>query len=176
MPDISLLQQEYYGAQEEESKTPGLISAAAVIVLVIVIGGYAALYVYNQMLVKEAGEISENIANMKVGEVTETVGELKKLGTQAMILKELREAHAEPTKLFLALERSTHPLVSFSDGNIDVTKGGVILKGIAPSTAVLARQVEIYASDEAIDSFSIENIGYADKPATEFQLIMNIKK
>lgn len=176
MPDISLLQQEYYGAQEEESRVPGLISTAAFVVLVIVIGGYAALYVYNQMLVKEAAEISENIKNLKVGEVADTVGELKKLGTQASILKELREAHAAPTKLFLALERSTHPLVSFSDGNIDVAMGKVTMKGAAPSAAVLARQAEIYASDDAIDSFSIENIGYGDKPATIFQLIMDIKK
>ncbi len=176
MPDISLLQQEYYGAQEEESRIPGLISTAAFVVLVIVIGGYAALYVYDQILVKEAGEISENIANLKVGEVADTIGDLKKLGTQAMILKELREAHAEPTKFFLALERSTHPLVSFSDGNIDITTGKVMMKGVTPNTAVLARQAEIYASDDAIASFSIENIGYGDKPATMFQLIMDIKK
>lgn len=176
MPDISLLQQEYYGAQEEESKIPGIISTIAFVVLVVVVGGYVALYAYNQMLVKKAAEISENIKNLKVGEVVDTVNELRKLGTQARILRELREAHAAPTKLFLAIEQSTHPSISFSEGNVDVGAGKVRMKGIASSAAALARQAEIYAHDGRMSAFLIENVTYGDKPAVLFQVKMDVKK
>ncbi len=176
MPDISLLQQEYYGAQEEESKLPGLISTAAFVMLVIVIGGYVTLYVYNQMLVKKSAEISENIKNLKVGEVADTVDELKKLGTQAKILKELREAHTAPTQFFLAIEESTHPSVFFENATIDVATRKIKTKGFAPSTAVLARQAEIYKNNDHIATFTIDGTGYAKKPAVSFQLNMDIKK
>jgi|SRR3989344_1647671 len=176
MPDISLLQQEFYGAQEEEGKLPGLISTVAFVVLVIIIGGYVTLYVYNQMLVKKSAEISENIKNLKVGEVANTVDELKKLGTQAKMLKELREAHAAPTKLFLAIEGSTHPSVSFNDASIDVATRKIKMKGFAPSAMVLARQAEIYGSDEHVSAFTIEGTGYMKKPTVSFQVTMDIKK
>lgn len=176
MPDISLLQQEYYGAQEEESRVPGLVSMIAFVALVIVIGGFAALYVYNQMLEKKSAEISENIKNLKVGEVADTVDELKKLGTQAKILRELREAHTAPNQLFLALENVTHPAVFFEDATIDVAARKIKTKGFAPSTAVFVRQVEIYKSDDRIASFTVDGAGYAKKPAVSFQLNMDIKK
>lgn len=176
MPDISLLQQEYYGAQEKESRLPGIISTIAFVTLVIVIGGYGTAYIYNQMLVKKSVEISENIRNLKVGEVADTVDELKKLGTQAKILKELREAHAAPTQLFLAIEGSTHPSVSFENATIDVAFRKIKMKGLAPSAAALVRQVEIYTNDDHIAAFTIEGVGYVEKPAVSFQLNMDIKK
>lgn len=176
MPDISLLQQEYYGAEEEESRVPGIISTAAFIVLAVVIGGYVTAYVYNQMLVKKAAEISENIKNLKVGEVSDTVNELKKLGTQAKTLKELREAHTAPTQLFLAIERSTHPTVFFESAIIDVAARKIKMKGAASSAAVLARQAEIYKSDEHVAAFAIDGTGYGKKPAVAFQVTMDIKK
>ncbi|MBI5912836.1 hypothetical protein HY839_00115 [Candidatus Azambacteria bacterium] len=176
MPDISLLQQEYYGAEEEESRVPGILSTIAFVVLAIVIGGYATAYIYDQMLVKRTAEISENIKNLKVGEVADTVDELKKLGTQAKILKELREAHTAPTKLFLAMEGSTHPSVFFEDAVIDVAARKIKMNGIAPSTAVFARQAEIYKGDERVAAFMLDGIGYAKKPAASFQVNMEIKK
>ncbi|MCR4322627.1 MAG: hypothetical protein NUV61_00885 [Candidatus Azambacteria bacterium] len=175
MPDISLLQQENYGVQEEESKIPGFISTIAFVVMIIVAGGYAALYTYDQMLVKKTVEINENIKNLNAGEVTDTVDELKKLGTQAKILKELREIHTAPTQLFLAIEQSTHPAISFNDAAIDVVNKKIKMKGTAPSAAVLARQAEIYAEDGNTASFLVENIGYGEKPAVSFQLSMDIK-
>lgn len=174
MPDISLLQQEYYGAQAEESKTPGIVAMIAFVVLVIAIGGYITLYVYHQMLVKRTAEISENITGLKVGEVAETIAAVKELGTQAKILKELREAHTEPTKLFLSIEKATHPDVSFEDALIDVATRKIKMKGLASSAPVLARQVEIYTSDEHIAGFTVDNIGYSKKPTVSFQLIMDI--
>ena len=175
MPDISLLQQEYYGAQEEESKMPGIVSTIAFVVLVIVIGGYITLYVYNQMLVKKTAEISGNIANLKVGEVADTVAEVKKLGTQAKILKELRETHTKPSQLFLSIEKATHPAVSFEDALIDVGARKIKMKGLASSSPVLARQVEIYKNDDHIAGFAVESIGYSKKPTVSFQLTMDIK-
>lgn len=175
MPDISLLQQEYYGAQEEESKTPGIVSMIAFVVLVIAIGGYVTLYVYHQMLVKRTAEITENITNLKVGEVAETIAAVKELGTQAKILKELRETHTKPTQLFLSVEKATHPAVSFEDALIDVTARKLKMKGLAVSAPVLARQVEIYASDDHVAGFTVDNIGYSKKPTVSFQLTMDIK-
>ena len=175
MPDISLLQQEYYGAQEEESKMPGIVSTIAFVVLVIVIGGYIALYVYNQMLEKRTAEITENIANLKVGEVADTIAEVKKLGTQAKTLKELRELHTKPSQLFLSIEKATHPAVSFGDALIDVGARKIKMKGLASSAPVLARQVEIYKNDDHIAEFTVESVGYSKKPTVSFQLTMDIR-
>ena len=175
MPDISLLQQEYYGAQEEESRMPGIVSTIAFCVLVIVIGGYVTLYIYNQMLVKRAAEISENIANLKVGEVADTIAQVKKLGIQANILKELRETHTQPTQLFLSIEKATHPAVSFADAFIDVAERKIKMKGLASNAPVLVRQVEIYENDDHIAGFTVDSVGYSKKPATSFQVTMIIK-
>jgi len=176
MPDISLLQQEYYGMQEEESRIQGIVSTVALVLLLIVIGGFVTLYVYNQILAKKSAELSENIKNVHVGEVTDAINELKKLGTQAKTLKELREAHTAPTQLFVAFEKATHPEVFFEDATIDVAAKKIKTKGFAPTTAVLARQVEIYQNDDSIASFTVDYVGYVKKPATSFQVTMDIKK
>ena len=173
MPDISLLQKEYFTPEEEESELPGIVLTASLVMLIVVVGAYVGLYFYGQILESRAGDVSRRIAELKVGDVEKSLEELRTAGKYLSSVKTLREAHAFPTRAFAHLERSTHPSVYFTALNFDVAKGSAQLQAVAATPLVLARQVEIYEGDVAagrIAGFSVGSIGYGENHTVKFGL------
>lgn len=163
MPDVSLLQREYYGGGEEESRIPGIAALVAFILFFIAAVAYGGLYFYNRSLISHAQGISENIKGLHVGDVAQTIDELKTLGNKAKGLQELRESHTDFTGILGIFERTTHPTAVFSDADFDVKSRTAKLKGQIETTRAMARQVEIYQREGSLSEFSFENIAYKDE-------------
>lgn len=176
MPDVSLLQREYYGGEEEESAIPGIVSTAALILFLVSAAAFAGLYMYNRFLITRAQTITENIKGLRVGDVADTIDQLKALGDKAKNLKELREAHTSVSGFLAMLEKTTHPAVAFSSAEIDAVKNTAKVKGIAHTAKAVARQVEIYQKEGEVSDFSVENIGYGTDQSVLFQATITFKK
>lgn len=179
MPDISLLQNEYYAPEEEKSRLPGVVSIGGFVALILAISAYTGLFFYERVLALRAEEIAKNIANVNVGEIAQTTQEVKTLGMQARNLAALRQAHTYPSKLFAHLERTTHPAVSFSDASINMKNNTVSMGGITESPVLLARQVEIYEKEKKegrISDFTIDGVGYGKEKKVLFKLTLAFPK
>lgn len=179
MPDISLLQHEYYAPEEERSRVPGMVSTGGFVALILAVSVYAGLFFYHRVLVSKADNIAKNIADIKVEEIAQTAKEMKILGVQAKNLATLRLAHAYPTKLFAYLERSTHPAVSFLNANINMGNNTVSMGGVAESSLFLARQVEIYQKEKKegrISDFIVDGVGYSRNKEISFNLTLTFPK
>ncbi|MBI1755405.1 hypothetical protein HY250_03030 [Candidatus Azambacteria bacterium] len=179
MPDVSLLQREYYGEQEQESRLPGVVFTAALSALLIVIAAYVGLFLYNRVLVSRADAIAKHTKDLKVEDMAETIKDLEALGVQTKNLKMLREAHTYSTKMFAYMESATHPASRFSDTIIDAVEKTIQAKGFISSPVLLARQVEIYEKDKKegrILDFSLQNIGYGERQAVAFNLVLTLGK
>lgn len=175
MPDISLLQREY-NAPEEESRTPGIVFTVAIAFFIIFVGTYIGLYLYNSFLTGEIHTVNEEIAKTKTGESSKNVEELNSLKAKTNTLKSLRESHTSVSKTLSKVEQVTHPDLSFSSGDFDLTGGTVKLKGMSPSSMVLLRQVEIYMADKSIADFKLENPGYAEKHSVSVNVNLTLNK
>lgn len=172
MPDISLLQREYYGPEEEEKRLPGLISTTALVLLIICIGAYVGLFLYYQVLESQSELISQSIADLKTGDTSQT-GDLKALGMLSRTLVTLRETHTYPTKIFAALERSAHPAMYFSNAEIDMRSRTVTGDALIESSVQLVRQVGVYDEEKEagdIVDFSINDIGYDEQKGVKFSV------
>lgn len=167
MPDISLLQQEY-ALPEEERRAPGLAALVAFIFLLIILGGYTGLYFYNAILANRAQELDKSIFELKSNDAYKSVEQIKNVGIEIQALKSLRENHSYPNKLIEKIAKSTHPKVYLTSGNIDVFKKSVSLKGIAPNSVILARQIELYGQNEEIASFEVKEIAYGENRSMGF--------
>lgn len=162
MPDVSLLQREYYGGGEEESRTPGIVFAVASILFLISVVAFAGLYFYNRSLVSRAQAITENIKGLHIGDIAETIAQLKELGSAAKGLEELRTTHTDVSGLLVSLEKTTHPETIFSSAELDARKRSARLKGVTATTKAMARQVEIYQQEAKLSDFSVESVGYKE--------------
>src|SRR3972149_2572236 len=160
MPDVSLLQQEYYGGGAEESKAPGIASTVALIIFFITAVTFGGLYFYNHSLISRAQEITANIKGLHVGDIAETITQLKEVGSRARGLQQLREAHTKTGGLLVMLEKTTHPETIFSNADFDARSNEVKVKGTVKTTKAMARQVEIYQQEGSLSTFSVENIAY----------------
>lgn len=160
MPDVSLLQREYYGGGEEESKTPGIVFAVASILLLLSVVAFGGLYFYNRSLVSRAQATAESIKGLHIGDIAETISQLKEVGSKAQGLENLRITHTDISGLLASVEKTTHPKTIFSNATLDARKNNVQLKGIAETTKVVARQVEIYQQEAKLSDFSVENVRY----------------
>lgn len=177
MPDVSLLQREYYGGGEEESKVPGIASTVALVFFLITAVAFGGLYFYNRSLITRAQAITENIKGLHVGDIAETIEQLKELGNKARGLRELREGHTALSGLLGTFEKTTHPATIFSNADFDAQNGTVKLKGVTETTKTMARQVEIYQQEGSLSDFSVENIAYKDeKKAVGFQANITFNK
>lgn len=179
MPDISLLQHEYYAPEEEKSRIPGIASIGGFIALIAVGAVYAGLFLYQRVLASRAEDLAKNIAEVKVEEITQTVRDMKIFGAQAKALVALRGAHAYPVKLFEYLERTTHPAVYFSDANISMKEKTITMKGTTGSPLFLARQVQVYEKEKKegrIADFIVTGVGYGEKKKVSFNLTLTFVK
>lgn len=177
MPDVSLLQREYYTGGEEESRVPGIAAMIALILFFVVCVAFGGFYFYNRSLISRAQAITENIKGLHVGDVAQTIDELKVLGNKAKGLQELREGHTALSGLLVTLEKATHPDTVFSNADFDAKAAAVKLKGTTETTKVLARQVEVYQQEGLLSDFTVENIVYADETkAVGFEANITFKK
>ena len=160
MPDVSLLQREYYSGGEEESRFPGIASTIALVFFLITIVAFGGLYAYNRSLITRAQTTAENIKGLHVGDIAQDIDRLKELGNKEKGLRELREEHTSVSSLFAALEKTTHPTTKFFNADFDAKGNSVKLKGTTETTKTMARQVEIYQKEGTISDFSVDSIGY----------------
>lgn len=177
MPDVSLLQREYYAGGEEESRTPSIASTVALVLFLITLVAFGGFYFYNRSLITRAQTITENIKGLHVGDVAETIDQLKELGGKAKGLQELREGHTAVSDLLATFEKTTHPATTFLNADFDAKNNSVKLKGETETTKTMARQVEIYQQEGALSNFSVENIAYKGEAKTvEFQASITFTK
>lgn len=167
MPDISLLQQEY-ALPEEERRAPGLAALIAFIALLIILGGYLGLYFYDAVLAKRAAELDSSIAELKSNDVYKSVEQIKNVGTEIQSLKLLRENHSYPNKFIEKIAKSVHPKVYLTSGSINILQKSVSVVGVAPSSIIMARQIELYGQNEEIASFQIKNLAYGENRTMNF--------
>ena len=175
MPDISLLQREYDVAQEE-SRTPGVMFTIAITFFIIFIGAYVGLYLYNSFLTGEIDTVNQELAKTKVGESFKNVDQLNSLRAKTNMLKSLRESHTSVSRTLSKVEQVTHPDLSFSSGDFDLAGNTVKLRGTAPGSVVLLRQVEIYMTDKNIADFTLENPTYAEKHSVALNVNLTLNK
>lgn len=170
MPDVSLLQREYYSGGEEESRFPGIASTVALVFFLITIIVFGGLYMYNRSLITRAQTTAENIKGLHVGDIAQDIDHLKELGNKEKGLRELREGHTLVSALFAALEKTTHPTAKFSNADFDAKGNSVKVKGTIETTKAMARQVEIYQQEGTIADFSVNGIAYqGEEGAIGFQ-------
>lgn len=177
MPDISLLQREYYGPEEEESRIPSVVSTVSLTVLLVVVAAYVGLYLYRQVLEGKAENIKVTTEALKGKDTDKELTDVRAVGRYVRSLRVLRESHTRPFLMFTELERMTLRAITYRNGTFSVLDGKIVLSGETDNARLLVRQMEVFEDEKKagkLSEFSLGTMGYGDEKRISFALTLSL--
>ncbi|MBI4992506.1 MAG: hypothetical protein HZB99_04825 [Candidatus Harrisonbacteria bacterium] len=144
-------------------------------ILVLSIGIYFAMTLYYEPLLnRRTEEAAAEFQKVSAGVSKEDQEKFTLFYSQITNLKNLLANHVIGSRVFVFLEKVTHPEVYYRDVNIRISERELELNGVSNSFTVLGEQLEAFNQAEEVDHYLVRQ-SQVEEGKVQFKVLLTLK-
>ena len=165
-------------SSEKENTSPiiSIVLALSVLIFLVSVSIFAFFYfVISKEQETNIAKIKNDIVNQKGSEDKYNENDLAVIGKEINDYKLLMQARTKNSVFFTAFQTWIHPLVYFTNFNLDSGSGSVTLSGVARDFPALIQQMAILKNQTQIEKYDVSNIVMSQTGGVSFSLSLVAK-
>jgi Tfp pilus assembly protein PilN len=164
---------------KEIPQTPKWLNVLFYVSLILLIFSLAGYFVLGSSL-KGGQETLKNLrTSIQEGQTAEKTALEKEILSYQKKINDFSivvDSHWEVSRVFPALEKATHPKVSFSQFSLDVKNKSLTLGGMTQSFETLGQQLLILKEEDFVEKVSLNNISMDKSGKISFDLLISLNE